>query len=398
MTPPFVTRLRLENYRSIRSCDVTFGPLTVLVGPNGSGKSNVLDALAFLSEAVAGTPAQAIERRGGLREILSRIPEPADSMSIEVEATIPVDLSIASWTYSFKVGLNDRPGQRPFEIVSEECHKALLHGNDGGLRGFTARRGQVETDPPPLIHYEPRVEPDRLYLPLAGSIGNLAPLYGGLQAMTFYNFELGTLRQLAPELTGARLGAGGEHLGDVLAAIPDADKEQLDAYLAAIVPGSAGLHRRLEGSYSTVEVRVDAGAGRPPGVFGPLAISDGTLQGAGVLAALFQPDVVSGRIALVGIEEPEAGLHPGAAGALFDAMSEASERVQVVATSHSADLLDRDDLDPGIIRAVAMEDGQTIVDQVDEASREALHEKLLTPGQLHRAVGLHPGPTDRSGR
>lgn len=394
MIPPFVTRLRLQNFRSIRSCDVTFGPLTILVGPNGSGKSNVLDALAFLAEAVAGTPAQAIERRGGLREILHRDPEPAVAMSIEVEASRSLDLAVASWTYSFKVGVSDKPGQRPFEIVSEDC-RMILAGGDGQPWGFTAHAGRVELFPPDRP-YEPSVEPDRLYLPLAGSIGALAPLYGGLQRMAFYNFELGALRQLVPELRGAPLGAHGEHLGDVLAAIPDADKEQLDAYLAAIVPGFAGLHRRLEGSYSTVELRVNAGGGRGPGVFGPLAISDGTLQGAAVLAALFQPDVLDGRIPLVGIEEPEAGLHPGAAGALFDAMSEASERVQVVVTSHSADLLDRDDLDPGIIRAVAMEDGQTIVGEVDEASRKALHEKLLTPGELHRAVGLHPGPVDRS--
>jgi len=44
---PFISRVRLENYKSIESCDVWLSPLTVLVGPNGSGKSNFLDALSF---------------------------------------------------------------------------------------------------------------------------------------------------------------------------------------------------------------------------------------------------------------------------------------------------------------------------------------------------------------
>lgn len=55
--------------------------------------------------------------------------------------------------------------------------------------------------------------------------------------------------------------------------------------------------------------------------------------------------MIDGRIRLVGLGEPESTLHPGAASALFDAISEASKRVQVVATSHSADLLDHNDLD-----------------------------------------------------
>lgn len=33
---PFIGRLRLKNYKSIAQCDVSLGPLTILVGPNGT--------------------------------------------------------------------------------------------------------------------------------------------------------------------------------------------------------------------------------------------------------------------------------------------------------------------------------------------------------------------------
>lgn len=63
---PFISRVRLKNYKSIAECYVRLGPLTVLVGPNGSGKSNFLQALALLGRAVNTTPYEAVTALGGL--------------------------------------------------------------------------------------------------------------------------------------------------------------------------------------------------------------------------------------------------------------------------------------------------------------------------------------------
>ncbi|MEU1877223.1 AAA family ATPase [Streptosporangium sp. NPDC020072] len=75
-----------------------------------------------------------------------------------------------------------------------------------------------------------------------------------------------------------------------------------------------------------------------------------------------------------GREEPETALHPAAAGALFDALTEASEFVQVVITTQSAELLDRDGIDPASVRVVAMENGATVVGEIDGVSRALLEE------------------------
>src|ERR1700678_2737437 len=128
---PFISRVRLTNYKSIASCDVRLGPLTLLVGPNGSGKSNFLDALAFLSRAVATTPAEAIESRGGLTEILRRVPDQAGSFSIAIEATIPAEppalpMQVA---YGFEIGLSKERGGPGFDVISEDCE---LH-SDGQI-------------------------------------------------------------------------------------------------------------------------------------------------------------------------------------------------------------------------------------------------------------------------
>ncbi len=387
---PWVNRVRVVNYKSIAACDVRLGPLTVLIGPNGVGKSNFLDALAFVADAVATTPFQAIEARGGLPEILRRVPEPTDSFSIRLDVTVPWGPAPGQWAhgeYGFEIASRQQRGQRPFEVVSEECS---LRWDDKEF-GFRVDRGQVSD--PSLTSGSLRVEPNRLYLQAASARPNFAPLAGLLAGMSFYNFAAESLRQLQPQSAGAPLGRSGEHLGDVLGAIEEESpgvKQRIDSYLGAVAPHLESVDRRFEGSYVTVEVRNRTGRDGDPVVFGPEAVSDGTIRAAAVLAALFQPAVLDGRISLVTIEDPEVALHPAATGVLFDALTEASERVQVVVTSQSADLLDRDDLDPSIMRAVASEAGLTVIGDVNEASLRALRERRFTAGELLRAGQMSP--------
>jgi hypothetical protein len=87
-----------------------------------------------------------------------------------------------------------------------------------------------------------------------------------------------------------------------------------------------------------------------------------------------------GRISLIGIDEPEIALHPAAAGVLFDALTEASERVQVLVTSQSPDLLDRDDLD---VSDVAR---QSTVDLRVPAPAKVHRGRLVAECGIERAV------------
>ncbi|MER7205722.1 AAA family ATPase [Streptosporangium sp. NPDC000239] len=163
-------------------------------------------------------------------------------------------------------------------------------------------------------------------------------------------------------------------------------KARIDDYLGAMVPEALGVDERLVDKYSAVELRT-RDAERP---FGPEAISVGTLHAAGVPAALFQPAVLDGQAELVAVEEPETALHPAAAGALFDALTEASEFVQVVITTQSAELLDRDGIDPASVRVVAMENGVTVVGEIDGVSRTLLEEGHAILGELLRDGQLRP--------
>ena len=109
--------------------------------------------------------------------------------------------------------------------------------------------------------------------------------------------------------------------------------------------------------------------------------------------ALFQSGNGSGaRVPLVGIEEPEIALHPGAAGLLLDGLREASRSTQVIVTSHSPDLLDNQQLDADSLLAVYAEAGSTHVGALDPAGRAALKNRLYTPGELLRLNQMRPDP------
>lgn len=243
----------------------------------------------------------------------------------------------------------------------------------------------------------PTLEPDRLFLPVAGTQGAFAPLYSGLMRPRFYHFRTVNLRRPQRSSRRAVLRRHGDGFGDVVATL-SADygsaKARIDAYLSEIAHGTTGIDARDVGGYRTVVLSssVDGEVFE----FGPEAMSEGTVHSAAVLAALFQPESLDGRLPLIGIEEPEIALHPAAAGVLFDALAEASEHVQVIATSQSADLLDREDLDPSVIRPVAMRDGLTMIGEVDDASREIVGQKLYTLGELMRGNQLSP-QTSRDG-
>jgi predicted ATPase len=394
---PFISRVRLKNYKSIASCDVRLDPLTILVGPNGSGKSNFLDSLAFLTQALNESLVEAIEERGGLDKILCRAPAPSDSFSVAVEASFPWWPSTPEFTasYEFEIG-RAGPDRRGPQVIHEEC---VIRG-EGRRWHFRARGGRTEFDDSYVRVSVHPFDPDRLFLRRASDDAPFSQLYAGLSRSLFYNFDTETLRKPQPSAARAILGHSGDGFGEVLAALA-ADspyyKSRLDAYLSAVVQNATGIEPVSVGGYTVVELRTDVD-GREV-VFDSRSMSDGTLRAAAVLTALFQPAAASdGRLPLVGLEEPETALHPAAAGVLFDALTEASEHAQIIATTQSSDLLDREEIDASIIRPVIMQDGLTVIGELDEASREIVETKLFTLGELMRSNQLAPTASGSGGQ
>src|SRR5205807_3722825 len=81
----FLTRVVLENYKSIAHCDLRLGPLNYLVGPNGAGKSNFLDGLRFVADALEHSVGYALRSRSGAASVCHAAPKQPGYFRIHLE-------------------------------------------------------------------------------------------------------------------------------------------------------------------------------------------------------------------------------------------------------------------------------------------------------------------------
>jgi predicted ATPase len=386
---PFVTRVRIENYKSIAACDVELGPLKVLLGLNAAGKSNFLDALSFVADALSLGPRPATAKRGGPEELVRQVdgPRPAVSIELELQLAIGSDMPAVPARYGFDLRFERKTSRQPVTVVREWCH--IESGPN--TTHYSRANSTVE-----FSSSARAARSSELWLGTAAlEDSNCSALYSALCGISFHTPEPQTMRELELRASGNTLGERGERLGEVLGELAEshpAVKSRIDDYLGAIAPGALGMDQRVLDTHSTVQLRMLEEASGSERQFNPGSISDGTLRAAGLLAALFQPDSLTGEVSLVCVDEPELGLHPTATGVLFDALTEAAEHVQVIAATQSADLLDRKDFDPDWALLVAMENGATKISPVDEGTREVVARRLATLGEELRSNQLTPRP------
>jgi predicted ATPase len=381
MDRPLIKRVVLENYKSIAFCDVKLGPLAILVGPNGAGKSNFLNALHFLSEAIQGNVATVVRNRGGFDSLLRRGSTSHLGMRIEFTASAG-----AHGYYSIRL---ERDLDDDFIIQAEKC---VLNGPRTAW--YRATRGKLESNlaiPDGLVR-------DGLYLPVMSGYPEFKPAYDLLSKFQVYNPN--PREFLLPSGDEDRtpfLRSDGTNLANVLNKLNIVDRtrrasthsmrpERVTQYLQVINPEITRVTTEAVGGYRYLQFYSKSSPELP---FLPFQMSYGTLRSLAVLVALFQ-GVGGPEVSLVGLEEPESALDPAAAGVLFDAMREASASVQVIATTHSADLLDKKDIDTNAILAVELRDGSTQIGPVDHTGRESLKERLYTAGELMRMNYLRP--------
>lgn len=379
--PPFITRVRIQNYKSIKACDVKLGPLAILVGPNGSGKSNFLDALRFTADALSATLDLALRDRGGINEVRRRSGGHPNHFAVRLDLRLRDG---ALGHYAFRVGAVADGGYR---VTDEECR---LRPDDLGATDarYRVSKGELETN---LDERLPAVSNDRLYLVSASNVTPFRQVFDALTAMGFYNLSPAAIRKLQQPDAGALLRREGDNLASVLGHLSQHSPRVLERvveYLRRVAPGVEDVAKRSVGPMETIEFRQRVAGRKDPWALLATNISDGTLRGLGVLVALLQSN---GRPpTLVGVEEPETALHPTAVSILLDAVNDAARHTQVLLTSHSPELLDREDLGPDALLAVAADAGVTTIGPVDEVGRQALRDRLFTAGELLRMDRLDP--------
>ena len=381
--PVFLKRVVLKNYKSIANCSVKLDRLSFLVGPNGAGKSNFIDALRFVTESLNTTLDHALRERGGIGEVRRRSSGHPTHFGIRLEFVLPDGYS---GHYSFRIGALPRAG---FEVQQEECRVYGPILSDECF--YEVGSGKVIKSHSNVV---PSVAPDRLYLVAVSGQSEFRPLYDALSHMGFYNLNPDAIREIQTADSGGILRRDGGNLASVLNVLKKENRDAKDRiveFLSKVVPGVQDVYAKPVQKKETLEFRQKVGSNEAPWRFFAENMSDGTLRALGVLTALFQSaNGGSKRVPLVGIEEPEAAVHPGAAGVLRDALRAAAENTQILVTSHSPDLLDDKDVSDEWVLSVVNDAGETKIGPVNEEDRSLMRDRLFTAGELLKQGQLTP--------
>ena len=383
-----VTRLALRQFKSIEQCEIELSPLTLLVGRNGVGKSNIVDGLRFIADALRNTLEYAIRERGGIDQVRRK--------SLGGRPTHPgiaVDLRLANGDtarYSFKIAAVQG---RDFRVDRELCQ---IFDPTGAIKSaYKVANNQIEDwiSPSP----QPAVVPDRLLLVATSGIPAFRPVFDVLTRMTFHNLNPEVMKYPQRPEPGALLTHDGRNLASVVKQLQPADLERVQEYLQAIGVPIGRISHKQAGALETIEVAQELNVpdGKRNLNFDAIALSDGTIRALGILVSLVSARGAQlGGPTLIGIEEPETALHPAAAGALMDALTEGAERSQLIVTCHSPDLLDHESVRAEMIRPVLLDNGRTFAGRLSPAKAQLLKDHLTTAGDLLRLDQLEPDPAD----
>lgn len=86
-----IESLRLRNFKSFRDATLRDMPrLCVVVGANGTGKSTLFGVFGFLKDCLLFNVRQALQQRGGFREVMTRGINQAEGIEIEIKFRLEI--------------------------------------------------------------------------------------------------------------------------------------------------------------------------------------------------------------------------------------------------------------------------------------------------------------------
>ena len=396
----FIRTLQLRNLLSFGpdSAPIEFGPLNVLIGPNGSGKSNVIESIELLRASASDLVAP-IRAGGGTEEWLWKGIEQMPVARLDATVRLPdlkspirhkfsfgsvrqrfalvdeqidyeVDESYEDQESAFSYSLNE--GDPVFNVPEENDYNRTT----GGKKGTRLLRGEYLTPNQSVLSQlrDPTQYPEITYL---------SDSYKKFKL--FRNWNLGrnsNLRRPQPvDLPNDFLAEDASNLGLVFNFLERTGnvKDTLNAHLARFYEQYKDFAVSVEGGTVQIFLRERDLSGWIPAS----RLSDGTLHFLCLAAILCHPTPPP----LICIEEPEIGLHPDILPLIAEMLIEASERTQIVVTTHSDILVDALSHVPESVLVCEKESNSTSVRRLDQ-ERLRVWLKEYSLGDLWRSGEL----------
>jgi predicted ATPase len=315
-----LTRLRVKGFKTLVDFDVPLSPVTVLVGPNNCGKSSVLKALRFLG-LVARDGIQETLRLGWSLDDIATAGQPP-SISFEVEGTF----AGKNVRYRFEPRTATNLGVESFQV------EGVL---DGGWQHVQPQGGFFQLSSETVLLGGGPGDVLRLAAAHHKAPPALRAFGGFLSGTVLADFSPSILRQPSKVRRGAELASDGEGLAAVLDNL-DGERsdirERINAEVCAAVPGVTKVVTPNSDPAGTKVVGIAEGSR----TFRASNVSDGVL----LFIALSTVTQMSGGKTLVGLEEPDRGIHPRRLRELLNQINHLVRAgSQFVITTHSPVLL-----------------------------------------------------------
>ena len=338
-----IESIRLDGFLSFPPGSPAFElqPLNVLIGPNASGKSNFIEAFGLLAAAPHDFAAAA-RAGGGAEEWLWKGEAGSNRARIEIvlgDGT-PTGRPI-------RYGLEFSAVQRRVEILDEFVEEVEpfpgKEKNDDVFFYYRFQKGHpainVKQEGAPRFLQRESLLPDQSVLaqrkdpdlyPEVTWVGRRLPTLTSFREWTFG--QGAPLRKPQPaDLQDDLLLPDNRNLALVLNYIEHSGETRLEERMKEFFPRFRRLSTRIAGGAVQFYLHEQGFASPIPAT----RLSDGTVRFMALLVTLLHPSPPP----LVCVEEPELGLHPDAVSALGSMLVEASERMQLIVTTHSEALV-----------------------------------------------------------
>lgn len=310
-----IEKIKLRNILSFgdKGEEIELQPLNIIIGQNASGKSNLVDVIKLLRSLPQEKGlANFISKNGGVSEWIWK---GRKTTNVEIEVYISFEIFYFKYFLIFKESL-----QR-INVVDELITNLNINENLSRKKGKSAEESMLSS------FRDISLENVFKFITPTYDIfsSSKIKIYSDLQT----NRKSEIRNPQVPDAPNEFLEEDGsnlalvlndlEHRGDTKDKIVENLKKfnpRIKDYSIRILGGTVQLFIREEG----LEKPISA-----------MRLSDGTLRYLCLLAILCHPEPPP----LICIEEPETGLHPDILPTIAELMIEASQRTQLIVTTHS---------------------------------------------------------------
>ena len=357
-----IVKIRISNYRNFDDLSVRLNDFNLLVGANASGKSNFVQAFQFLRDIANHGLEDAISRQGGI-EYLRNI-KIAESRPLLFHVVMRGDMKWLLFPFDHDNFVTIHEIDYEFSFFEngsgyavDRDRMTLTYSSEGVAAKFSVsffnRDGElgVESTNPavepalffagvPIFLESPGAEEKTLLIESPLVALYVQPALDWLSKIGIYDFDPKLPKRATPISGPSELEIDGSNLAIVLNKILS-DEESKRGFLNLsqdLLPFLHGVDVEKVADKSIffkLQEKYAEKAGLPA-----FLIADGTINMMALIIALYFQQK---RLSI--IEEPERNIHPHLISKVMTMFREASEKKQIIATTHNPEMVKQADLE-----------------------------------------------------